>query len=213
MLSYFETFSRGIVMTEDLQQLLDRIRHEGVEKAEAEAKAIVEAARKEASELTARAKAEADGMRRDAEKDAKAFAVRAEQQVRQSVRDVNLQVAQDLEKLVVGLLGEDVKAAMADREAVSKWVAQAVDAYLKGGEKGIAVELGGKAAEWTNALRAQLRDKAAEGIRVEGSPVFPEGFTIRLAGGRVEQCFTAEAVTDALASLLRPQIAELLKKA
>ena len=200
-------------MTEDLQQLLDRIRHEGVEKAEAEAKAIVEAARKEASDITARAKAEADATRRDAEKDAKAFAVRAEQQVRQSVRDVNLQVAQDLEKLVIGLLGEDVKAAMADREAVSKWVAQAVDAYLKGGEKGIAVELGGKAAEWTDALRAQLRDKAAGGVRVEGSPAFPEGFTIRLAGGRVEQCFTAEAVTDALASLLRPQIAELLKKA
>ena len=32
-----------------------------------------------------------------------------------------------------------------------------VDAYLKGGEKGITVELGGKAAEWTDALRAQLR--------------------------------------------------------
>ena len=202
-------------MTEDLQQLLDRIRHEGVEKAEAEAKAIVEAARKEAAEITARAKAEAEATRRDAEKDAKSFAVRAEQQVRQSVRDVNLQVAQDLEKLVVGLLGDDVKGAMADREAVSKWIGQAVDAYLKGGEKGIEVELGGKAAEWTDAIRAQLRvrAKAVEGIRVEGSSAFPDGFTIRLAGGRVEQCFTTEAVTDALASLLRPQIAELLKKA
>ena len=65
-------------MTEDLQQLLDRIRHEGVEKAEAEAKAIVEAARKEASDITARAKAEAEATRRGAEKDAKAFAMRAD---------------------------------------------------------------------------------------------------------------------------------------
>ncbi len=200
-------------MTEDLQQLLDRIRHEGVEKAEAEAKAIVETARKEAAEITARAKAEADATRRDAEKDAKSFAVRAEQQVKQAVRDVNLQVAQDLQKLVVGLLGDDVKGAMADRETVAKWIAQAVDDYLKGGEKGIEVELGGKAAEWTDAIRAQLRDKAAQGVSVEASPAFPDGFTIRLSGGRVEQCFTAEAVTDALASLLRPQIAELLKQA
>ena len=136
-----------------------------------------------------------------------------EQQVRQAVRDVNLQVAQDLENQVVNLLGDDVKGALADRGNVAKWVSQAVDAYLAGGEKGIEVELGGKAAEWAGELRAQLRAKAADGVRVEGSPAFPEGFTIRLAGGRVEQCFTAEAVTDALARLLRPQIAELLKKA
>ncbi len=200
-------------MTEDLQQLLDRIRKEGVEKAESEAKAIVEAARKEATETIAKAKTEAEGMRRAAEKDAKAFEQRAEQQVRQAVRDVNLQVAQDLENQVVNLLGDDVKGALADRENVAKWVSQAVDAYLRDGEKGIEVELGGKAAEWTDELRAQFRAKAGDGIRVEGSPAFPEGFTIRLAGGRVEQCFTAEAVTDALARLLRPQIAELLKKA
>ena len=46
-------------MTEDLQQLLDRIRREGVEKAETEAKAIVEAARKEAAETLAKAKTDA----------------------------------------------------------------------------------------------------------------------------------------------------------
>ena len=200
-------------MTEDLQQLLDRIRREGVEKAETEAKAIVEAARKEAAETLAKAKTEAEGLRKEAEKDAKAFAQRAEQQVRQAVRDVNLQVAQDLENQIVNLLGDDVKGALADRGNVAKWVSQAVDAYLAGGEKGIEVELGGKAAEWAGELRAQLRAKAADRVRVEGSPAFPEGFTIRLAGGRVEQCFTAEAVTDALARLLRPQIAELLKKA
>ena len=202
-------------MTEDLQQLLDRIRKEGVEKAEAEAKAIVEAARKEAAETVAKAKADADTIRRDAEKDAKAFEMRAEQQVRQAVRDVNLQVAQDLEKKVVALLGDDVKAAMADREGVAKWVCDAIAAYLKGGEKGVEVELGGQAAGWADAIRAQLRSQAGagDGVRVTGSPSFPEGFTIRLAGGRVEQCFTAEAVTDALARLLRPQIAELLKNA
>lgn len=210
----FETIFRGIVMTEDLQQLLDRIRHEGVDKAQAEAKAIVEAARKEASDITAKAKADAAAMRKDAEKDAKAFAVRAEQQVRQAVRDVNLQVAQDLEKLVLGLLKNDVKAAMSDSKNISQWVSQAVAAYLKDGEKGIEVELGGSAAAQTAALQAELRSAAEkEGVKVTGSPAFPEGFTIRLAGGRIEQCFTTEAVTDALSRLLRPQIADLLKPA
>ena len=106
-------------MTEDLQQLLDRIRREGIEKAETEAKAIVEAARKEAAETLAKAKTEAEDLRKEAEKDARAFAQRAEQQVRQAVRDVNLQVAQDLENQVVNLLGDDVKGALADRGNVA----------------------------------------------------------------------------------------------
>ena len=200
-------------MTEDLQQLLDRIRREGVEKAQAEAKAIVDAARKEAADITAKAKADADALRKDAEKDAKAFESRAEQQVRQAVRDVNLQVAQDLEKVVMSLLNKDVKAAMADGATLKQWISQAVSAYLKGGEKEIEVELGGSAAAQVAALQKELRDAAAEGVKVTGSAAFPEGFTIRLAGGRVEQCFTADAVTDALARLLRPQVAALLKGA
>lgn len=202
-------------MTEDLQQLLDRIRREGVEKAQAEAKAIVDAARKEAADITAKAKADADALRKDAEKDAKAFEARAEQQVRQAVRDVNLQVAQDLEKVVMSLLNKDVKAAMADGATLKQWISQAVSAYLKGGEKEIEVELGGSAAAQVAALQKELRDAAAtaEGVTVTGSAAFPEGFTIRLAGGRVEQCFTADAVTDALARLLRPQVAALLKGA
>ena len=200
-------------MTEDLQQLLDRIRREGVEKAQAEAKAIVDAARKEAADITAKAKADADALRKDAEKDAKAFEARAEQQVRQAVRDVNLQVAQDLEKVVMSLLNKDVKAAMSDGATLTQWISQAVSAYLKGGEKEIEVELGGSAAAQVAALQKELRDAAAEGVKVTGSAAFPEGFTIRLAGGRVEQCFTADAVTDALARLLRPQVAALLKGA
>ena len=200
-------------MTEDLQQLLDRIRREGVEKAQAEAKAIVDAARKEAADITAKAKADAEALRKDAEKDAKAFESRAEQQVRQAVRDVNLQVAQDLEKVVMSLLNKDVKAAMSDGATLTQWISQAVSAYLKGGEKEIEVELGGSAAAQVAALQKELRAAAAEGVKVTGSSAFPEGFTIRLAGGRVEQCFTADAVTDALARLLRPQVAALLKGA
>ncbi|NLF85744.1 MAG: hypothetical protein GX571_06520, partial [Lentisphaerae bacterium] len=50
-------------MTEELQQLLDRIRTEGVEKAQAEAQALVEQARREAGEIVARAEAEAKAFR------------------------------------------------------------------------------------------------------------------------------------------------------
>lgn len=200
-------------MTQDLQQLLDKIRQEGVEEAQAEAKSIVDAARKQAGEINEQAKNEAEELRAAAKQDAAAFQSRAEQTVRQALRDVRLQLSQDLEKQISSLLLRDVSATLAKAPTVTDLVKQAVTAYLKGGEHEIDVELGGSSAALAATLQAELRKEAekADGLRVTGSQAFPEGFTLRLAGGRVEQCFTDEAVTDALANLLRPQLAALLR--
>ena len=200
-------------MTQDLQQLLDKIRQEGVEKAQAEAKSIVDAARKQAEEIKSQASKEADELRDAAKKDAAAFNSRAEQTVRQALRDVRLQLSQDLEKQLSALLLRDVSATLAKAPTIEALVKQAVSAYLKGGEHEVDVELGGSSAALAAKLQDELRKGAekSEGITVTGSQAFPEGFTIRLAEGRVEQCFTDEAVTDALANLLRPQLAALLR--
>lgn len=200
-------------MSEDLQNLIDKIRAEGVEKANAEAKAITDKAKAEAAGIVEKAKVEAEAVRETARRDADSFAVRAEQQVRQAMRDVHLRVAQDLENLVDALVRDCVGKAMADKDAVAGWVSKAVDAYLAKGEKGVAVALGGSAAGMADAIRATIAGKAAQGgVKVESGPAFPDGFTIRLGDdGRVEHCFTAEAVADALSSMLRPEIAKLLK--
>lgn len=199
-------------MTEDLQQLLDRIRSEGVEKAQAEAKSITDAAKAEAAGIIEKAKAEAAATRAAAQTDADSYAVRAEQQVRQAMRDIHLQVAQDLENLVNSLLLKDVAAAMAKPENISSWISRALDAYLANGEKEIEVQLGGRVAELAETLRGELRAKAAaDGVAVSASTAFPEGFTIRMSGGRVEECFTADAVASALSAMLRPEIAKLLR--
>lgn len=200
-------------MTQELQELLDKIRQEGVEKAQAEARTIIEAARQEAAATAAAAKEEAATIRRQAERDAAAFAQRAEQSVRQAARDVRLQVAQALDATFARLLRAEVERVTADRDALEKLVCDAVAAYLKGGEREIEVRLGGAAAEHAAALLARLRALAAgaEGLTVKADAAFPHGFTLRLAEGRVEHSFTAEAITEALARLLRPRLVELLR--
>ncbi|MDD5707225.1 MAG: hypothetical protein PHR35_14975 [Kiritimatiellae bacterium] len=200
-------------MTQELQELLDRIRQEGVDKARAEAQAILDAARKEAAGIVAEAKASADTTRQEANREAAAFAKRAEQSVRQASRDVQLQVAQALGGLFDRLLRVGVEDALKNDGALTKWVSEAVSAYLKGGEGEVEVSLGGAAAGHADALLAHLRSQASrpEGVKVSASPSFPNGFSLRLAGGRVEHSFTAEAITEALSRLLRPRLAALLK--
>jgi len=202
-------------MTEELQQLLDRIRTEGVEKAQVEAKAIIEKARAEADALVAKAKDDAAALRQAAERDAAAFARRAEESVRQAARDVRIQVEQDLVKTLESLLRREVGRAASGEQALHQWISDAVAATLKGGAREVEVVLGGRAAEQVAGLVARLQADAAtaEGVKVTPSPAFPDGFVLRLEGGRVEQSFSAEAITAALARLLRPQLVKLLQAA
>ena len=202
-------------MTEELQQLLDRIRTEGVEKAQDEAQAIIKQARAEADALVAKARDEAATLRREAERDAAAFARRAEESVRQAARDVRIQVEQDLVKTLENLLRRDVGQAASDEQAMQQWIADAVAAALKGGAREVEVVLGGRAAGQAAGLVKRLQADAAtaEGVTVTPSPAFPDGFVLRLEGGRVEQSFTTEAITAALARLLRPQLVKLLQAA
>lgn len=201
-------------MADELQALLNRIKSEGLEKAEAEAKSIIENAQKDAANIRKAAEEEAEKLRADAKRDAAAFSSRAEATVSQAVRDVKLQLAEDLQKIVVSFLSNDIKKEFNDTDTLKGWISKAVDAYLAKGEKAIEVELGGSAAPMAAKLLEELKAKtASDGIQVVDSPAFPNGFTIRTDGGRVEQCFTADAVTDALARLLRPELAALTKDA
>lgn len=200
-------------MSEELQSLLDKIKSDGIGKAEAEAKSIVDAAKKEAAEIRAKAEVAAEKSREQSKREAADFAARAEATVRQAMRDVKLQLASDLQTQVSDFIAAGVKGALADEGAVSAWISKAVDGYLAQGEKGIAVALGGDAAKMASAVKAALAAKAANGgIAVEASPAFPNGFTIKLDGGRVEQCFTADAISDALGRLLRPELAALMRE-
>ena len=74
-------------MTEDLQQLLEKIQRDGVDKAKSEADQILADARARAKALTDQAKADAEKMKAEAEKEAEAFGRRAEETIRQAARD------------------------------------------------------------------------------------------------------------------------------
>lgn len=189
---------------ENLDALLSKIRSEGVETAKAEAAAIVAAARAEADAVLAKAKADAAAAEAKAKDEAERLAQGAEATIRQAARDVVLKLEQDVTALFERTLGGAVDGALAAGPLVAKLVQEAVEAYLKEGD--VTVTVG---PELATALKGTLA-KAGQ-VTVVTNPLLGTGFQVRLAGGRVEHDFTGAAVTDALAGLLRPQLAKLLK--
>lgn len=198
-------------MADDLQALLDRIKSEGIQKAETEAKAIVSAAQEKADAILKEARAEAELIRATAQRDADDSVVRGQATLRQAMRDVKLQLAEDLRKTALSFLDVDIKSALADPVIVSSWVKKAVEIAIQGGDRAIEVELGGTVASIATALRAEFaKEVAKKGVVVSDSPAFPNGFTLRSDGGRIEESFTEESIRVALARLLRAELAELL---
>ncbi len=189
---------------ENLDALLEKIRTEGVDKARAEADAIVAQAHKEAGIIVARARSEAEQCKAQAQADADRFQQGAEATVRQAARDVRMKLEQDITALLERTLGGEVDAALDAGALVSKLVEEAVETYQREGE--VKVVAPPKLAE---ALKARLAQKGE--VTVVTDAQMGTGFRVVLKGGRVEHDFTGEAVTQALTALLRPQLAQLLK--
>ena len=191
-------------MAEELQQLLEQIQHDGVEKANAEAAAILAKAKAEAAAVLKDAETKAAALRAQAETDARAFEERARKTISQAARDTVLDVKASLGKLFDKLLAQEVPAALADPAEAARLALAAVKDL---GAVQADVAVGAKLAA---ALKAQLAADAAKGVQVVLDETTGAGFALRLDGGRVEYDFSEAAIAAALAKRLRPDLARLV---
>lgn len=194
-------------MTQDLQQLLEKINTDGVEKAKSEAAKIIDQAHAQAKAIVATATRDAEQMAAHAKQEAEAFERRAEETIRQSARDTVLNVEKSVTAMLTALLLKDVNTAMSSPELVAQLASEAVRAYIQ--EKGSMDVVA--SAKLVDAIRSKLAAEALSGITVVSDDHTGAGFKVRLANGRIEHDFTGAAVADALAKNLRPKLAALLK--
>ncbi len=191
-------------MAEELQQLLEKIQRDGVDKANAEAAAIVAKAKAEAEAIVKKAQEDAAAAEAKGKADAEAYAARARETISQAARDTVLKVKEDVTKLLTQLLAQDVSAALAT-EAVPL-AAAAVKELVTGSGAEVAAS-----AKLVDTLRAQLAAQAQNGVKVVADEMTGAGFTVKLDNGRVEHDFTDAAISEALAQRLRADLAALLK--
>ena len=190
-------------MAEELQQLLEKIQHDGVEKANAEAATILAKAKADAAAILKDAESKAAAFRAQAETDAKAFEERAQKTISQAARDTVLEVKDAIGRMLEKLLAKDVAAALADPSEAAKLALAAVNELGSNAD----VAAGEKLAA---ALKAQLAADAKAGVKVVLDESVGTGFSIRLDGGRVEHDFSESAIVAALAKRLRPDLAKLV---
>ena len=207
-------WSKGKAMAEELQHLIERIRKEGVESGEKAADSLVAEAKKKAAAIVAEAQKQAKDLAEKADKDAAAFAERGKKTLEQAARDLLISIGGSVGDVVGGIVDAKVGAALTP-ELVAQMLLKLAEAYAKdGGSGGIVAMLGETdAAAVKAAFAKEYQTKLAAGIQIESDKGIFKGFRVGAKGGQVFHDFTKEAIAESLASFLRPDLAQIVKKA
>lgn len=196
-------------MSDQLQELLQRVYDEGVNKAKTEAEQILAAAKSEADGILSKAKQEADSLlkaaqskaedlSRNTDADLKTAAQHTMSAVKQKLTDVFLENAFD----------EKVRAATADPEFLKKVILDIVGSWREsGGKITIAQSMEGKLDEF---FLKSLQEKAGQGMAVEFSPQMKNGFSIAPTDGSFKLSFSDEDFANLFKSYLRPRTNNIL---
>ena len=198
-------------MAEQLQHLIDRIRQEGVENGEKTAEALVAEAKKKAADIVAEAQKKAQDATAKAEADAKAFAERGRQTLQQAARDLLISIGGSVGRVVSGVVDAKVGAALTP-ETVGQMLVKLATSY--GSAENLTVALGeADAAALKGGVSKEVNDMLAKGLQIESDKEIFKGFRLGTKGGQVFHDFTKEAIAESLANFLRPDLADVVKKA
>jgi V/A-type H+-transporting ATPase subunit E len=194
-----------------LQELIDKIKKDGIEsasveasrlkpQAEAEAKRIVEAANREADAIIAKAKT-------DSERFEKAGVAALEQASRNLVLAFKDEIQAVLDKITVqetvaAYSDDALKAALPD--IIKGWAGKGVDSLdliLNEGQLG----------KLESFFREKLAGELKNGLELKPNRNLGAGFRIANKDGSAYYDFSAESVAELLSAYLNPRIAEILK--
>ena len=200
-------------MAEQLQSLLEKIQSEGVEKAEASANEILEQAKQKAAGIVEEAEHKASDIIKKAEAEGENFATRGKSALEQSARDVVLSLTDTINESIQNFVNKVISDKMDKSTSLEAILAKVVEAYYKGDESSdVTIFVKSKLkAEIEKYFIANYGEQLKKGLKIESDDSVIAGFTVSVDNGKVNHDFTNESITEAMAELLRPQIAEIVK--
>ena len=202
-------------MEEQLQSLLDRIRREGVERADVEAAGIVGEAGERARGIVAEAEAEADDLRRQAEADAEASRERGEKALEQAGRDFLLALQKRIEAILRETLRDTVAAALTP-DVVADMLVRLAEAYATHdmNESRVDVLLAPDDREAVAALVMQkYRELVGQGLTLRADERLAKGFKVSFVDDKLYHDFSLSALVEALAPVLKPPLGACVERA
>ncbi|UCC43914.1 MAG: hypothetical protein JSU65_12495 [Candidatus Zixiibacteriota bacterium] len=198
-------------MTQNLEQLIQKIQSDGVKAAEDKAREIEAEARARAEKILATARAEAETLTNEGKTSLDRMQRSGEEALRHAARDTLLALRKEIETTLDRLVTLEVRRAL-DVENVARIVSGLID--RNSGDKPTDVVVAVSDSDLSalrQTLMSTLKQEVMKGLTLAGSEDINGGFTISYDGGKSRFEFTDVALAQYLGTYLKPKLAEIIK--
>jgi V/A-type H+-transporting ATPase subunit E len=202
----------GVAMAEELQGLLNRIKEEGISKAEAQKEQLLGKATQEARDIVERARKEAEDLLRKARSEAKLTLEKGEASLKQAARDILIGLRKSIELELTRTVSLEVAGAMAP-QALAGIIDRLVASFIEKGGKvdGIEVLLSPEDQKKLQSLVTErFVGRLKEGVSLVPVAGMDGGIKVAVKGESMYYDFSHAAMVQALSAFLNPRIARLV---
>ena len=202
-------------MAEDLQQLMDKIQSEAIEKAEKQAAEIQSKAKEKAAATVKEAEQKAEALLAKAEKDAEQYTERSTRTLEQAARDLLISVGQGVENILDDLVSETLDEAMSI-DVIKEMLTRMAETYIERGGKERRIGLLVTPEDQETLVKffsEKYREKLGHGIEIHPDRSISKGFHISFVDEHAHHDFSKQAIAEALSRFLRPHLSEIILRA
>jgi V/A-type H+-transporting ATPase subunit E len=196
-----------------LQELIDRIKSEGIKTAEQESARIIKEAQHKANDIVAGAHDEASGIVAKAKQQVQRFEQTATEAVQQAARNTILSLRMRVIEIFDALLAEQTGQAYS-REVLQEAIVSLIKAWNKEQVANLEVLLSASdLKKIEKELKGRLSEELKKGLELKPFPELQAGFRIAMKDGSAYFNFSDQGIAEILSEYLNPKIAEIVQNA
>lgn len=201
-------------MDTHIEELIDRIKKDGVAAAESTASEKIAQAQKEADKIILDAKEEADKIIKQAKDETARLEKASEDAIRQAGRNLLLSFRESIEKEVAVLINDKISESYSN-DLLVKLIPDVVKEWVKNtSADDLSVLLNEKDLnDIESGLRNALKAEIEKGLSLKIDNSISRGFRIGVKNGAAFYDYSAESVADLFSAYLNPRVAALMKEA
>lgn len=200
-------------MSENLKNLLEKINKEGIKQAEENARLIEAKAKSDAEKIIEDAKKRADRIIHEAEITAEKTRVNSEADLKQASRNFLLSLKEEVRAIFNKIIHSEIKKIITYQETagiISGLIEKFIDKNGQISDIKILVKKE-DLEKIKHVFISKLKDRIRDGIEFRPIDAISTGFYISFDKGRSYFDFSDEALVEALAAYLNPELANLIK--
>lgn len=201
-------------MDVQLQDLIDKIKKDGVAAADKSASEKIAQANAEAEKIIAKAKEEADSIIKAAKDETARMEKASEDAIRQASRNLILSFRDSVTKELSSIVTAETEKAYSP-ELLKKLIPETVKAWVSNKDAvDVSVLLNeNDLKELESSLTSALKSEISKGLTLKVDNSISNGFRIGEKDGAAYYDFSAESVADLFSAYLNPKVASLMKEA